>query len=177
MKSPEQVNVTDLAGNIIDVVSRDAAEGDNYITENVLVFVFNSLGKLWTHKRPEDKRHYPGLWDISACGGVISGETPLEAARREQGEEMGFTSDVEHVSTFLNTFPTEDGTPRRRLSHVFLGISDLEPVVNPDAAAFAGIPHHEVHQTVEDNSAAYVPSFLAEYEQVYNHYLQASKRT
>ncbi len=170
MTNGEVVNVIDADGQVVGRVSREQAERDNHTTENVLVFVFNSLGRVWLQKRPRDKKHYPGLWDISACGGIISGETPLEAAGREQLEEMGFTCDLQHVKTFLNTFPAEDDTVRQRLSHVFIGLSDEEPRPNPDADEFLAVGHDALVELVQENQDAYVPSFLAEYAIAYDAY-------
>lgn len=142
------------------------------MTQNVLVFVFNSLGKVWIHRRPDNKRYHPGLWDISACGGIISGETPLQAAHREQEEEMGITCDLTHVDTFLNSFPSEDGKIQRRLSYVFIGNSDEVPQPNEDAVAFASIAHDSLARIVRGDEESYVPSFLVEYERAHTVCLQ-----
>ena len=45
-------------------------------------------------KRSLNKDRWPGLWDISICGGVISGETTRDAAVREAREELGIELDL-----------------------------------------------------------------------------------
>ena len=44
--------------------------------------------KLWIQQRSNEKKMFPGLWEQSG-GGVISGETSLEAVKRETKEELG----------------------------------------------------------------------------------------
>ena len=44
-------------------------------------------------KRDEGKDVYPGYWEASAGGSALSGEEPLEAAKREMKEETGLESD------------------------------------------------------------------------------------
>ena len=43
-------------------------------------------------KRDESKDVYPGYWEASAGGSAVSGEEPLEAAKRELLEETGLTA-------------------------------------------------------------------------------------
>jgi isopentenyl-diphosphate delta-isomerase type 1 len=56
---------------------------------SVHVWLLNSRHQLLLQKRSLAKRAYPGNWDISAAGHVSSGETSLEAARKEMREELG----------------------------------------------------------------------------------------
>ena len=44
-------------------------------------------------KRHPQKDVYPGFWEASAGGSAVSGETSLEAAKREMFEETGLQSD------------------------------------------------------------------------------------
>ena len=44
--------------------------------------------KLWIQQRSNEKKIFPGLWEQSG-GGVISGETSLEAVKRETKEQLG----------------------------------------------------------------------------------------
>ena len=136
MSKHEIIDVLNEDGEVIDTVSREQAERDNHITENVLVFVFNSLGRVWVQLRPQSKNHYPGKWDISACGGVLSDETNEQAAHRETLEEMGIEVDLHYVESFLNVFPGDNGEKRKRLSHLYVGISDKQPQISDEVDEF-----------------------------------------
>jgi isopentenyldiphosphate isomerase len=129
-----------------------------------LVFVFNSQGGVWVQLRPKTKRHYPGVWDISACGGIISGEMPTQAAAREAEEELGFAVELRRIESFMNVFPGENGEQRKRLSHLFVGVSDETPRANDDVDEFKIWQPDELRKNVMENPDLYVPSFLLELE-------------
>ncbi len=57
----------------------------------VHIAIFNSEGKMLIQQRQSTKFGWPNLWDISASGSVISGETTCMAAERELGEELGLS--------------------------------------------------------------------------------------
>ena len=46
-------------------------------------------GRLYVHRRTDDKDVYPGMYDMAAGGVLAAGESYLEAARRELAEELG----------------------------------------------------------------------------------------
>jgi isopentenyldiphosphate isomerase len=57
----------------------------------VHIAIFNSRGEMLIQQRQADKFGWPNMWDISASGSVIAGETSSMAAERELGEELGLT--------------------------------------------------------------------------------------
>lgn len=62
------------------------AEGDYHLT--VLAVIQRTDGRYLITKRALDKVWAPGAWEVSG-GGVMAGETSLEAVRREVLEETG----------------------------------------------------------------------------------------
>ena len=170
MSKHEIIDVLDEDGEVIDTISRELAERDNHITENVLVFVFNSLGRVWVQLRPHNKNHYPGRWDISACGGVLSDETNEQAAQRETLEEMGIEVELHHVESFLNVFPGDNGEERKRLSHLYVGISDKQPQSNDEVDEFKDWLPNELRADVMARPDAYVPSFIVELDKAIEGY-------
>lgn len=54
----------------------------------VIAVIFNSLGQVLVHRRAQTKRVNGGDID-HVCGGMRSGETPTDAARREAEGEVG----------------------------------------------------------------------------------------
>lgn len=144
MSDNEKLEIVDEYGTPLGIVTREEAESKNHITQNVLVFVFTPQGKIWIQKRPTTKKHYPGLWDISACGGIVVGETPLISAQRETQEEMGITCELHFVEKFLNEFKGEDGSRRRRFSHLFIGMTDQQPIVSAEVDEFRCLSYDEL---------------------------------
>lgn len=55
----------------------------------VHICVFSSDGRMLVQKRQTNKAPYPDLWDLSAGGSAIAGETSAQAAERELFEETG----------------------------------------------------------------------------------------
>ena len=170
MSTGEITDYFDENGNHQGSMLRVKAEQNNLVIQNVIIFVFNSLGKVWIQKRPMSKNHFPGLWDVSACGAVQSGEAPVDAAKREQLEEMGFNSDLHFVETFQNRFTGHDGRPTQRLSHLFIGISDEVPEANEEVDEFVALPHGELIEKVKAFPNEYIPSFSDEIERAVTAY-------
>jgi isopentenyl-diphosphate delta-isomerase len=165
MSAGEIINVFNENGEVIDTISRGQAEQEGgYLTENVLVFAFNSLGKVWSQLRPMNKNSSPGKWDISVCGGVSSEETHEQAALRETFEETGIEMGLHYTGSFLNVFPGDNGIERRRLSHVYVGTTDEIPQVNEEVDEFKDWQPDELREDAVNNPDKYVPSFIAEYD-------------
>lgn len=63
----------------------------------VHVCIFNSCGEMLLQQRSMEKAAFPGLWDVSAAGGVNAGETSRQGAEREVREELGYALDLTGV--------------------------------------------------------------------------------
>jgi isopentenyl-diphosphate Delta-isomerase len=170
MSSNEMIDVLNEAGEVVGTISREQAERDNHITENVLVFVFNSRGRVWIQLRPQTKKHYPGRWDISACGGIVSGETHQQAAIRETFEEMGIKTELHHTESFINVFPGDNGEERKRLSHLYVGVSDEQPKASDEVDEFRLCGLAELRADAGAHPNVYVPSFILELEKAIRGY-------
>ena len=73
-------------------------EEENKIPEGVYHLVCHVLvrhvdGTYLLMKRSPDKPNYPNVWEATAGGSVLQGETVLEGAFRELREETGIISD------------------------------------------------------------------------------------
>lgn len=159
----EQIEVLDQDGNVLGVMDRVEAEANDLVLPNVVVFIFNSSGKTWLGKRPSWKKHYPNMWDTSACGGLLPREDPLDGAHRELLEEMGFDTDLKHVKSFLNEFQDDKGDGiRRRFTHIYVGSSDQQPIPNDEVAEYRLFTPDEIRSGVADNPKDFIPSMLVE---------------
>ena len=172
MSSSEVIEILNQDGEVIGTVTREEAEQNNHTTPNVLIFIFNSLGKVWVQLRPMTKNHYPGRWDISACGGVLSGESRQMAAERETFEETGLKLTLRYVETFLNVFPGDDGREQRsRLSHLYIGVSDEIPQPNNEEVDdFKAWGPAALRADALQNPAKYIPSLIIELDKAVEGY-------
>jgi isopentenyl-diphosphate delta-isomerase len=167
MSDDEILEIINEQGRVLGAVTKREAEENNHLTQNVLVFIFTPNGNIWIQKRPITKRHFPGLWDISVCGGIIQGETADMSAQRELREEMGITCELYFVEKFLNEFPGGDTLIRRKLSHIFIGMSDQKPVVSEEVDEFKYLTYHDLKKEIESSPKNFVPSFLLELNKAY----------
>ncbi|HZP55890.1 MAG TPA: NUDIX domain-containing protein [Candidatus Saccharimonadales bacterium] len=150
------------SGEVVTTLSREEAEKLNHLTQNVLVFLFDSDGRVWIQKRPMNKKHFPSLWDISACGGVSSGEDLTKAVKREVLEETGLETKLIYVESFLNEFPGHNDQTFRRLSHLYIGITNEIPKENREVDEFRAYHYKKLAANVAKSPSKYVPSFLLE---------------
>lgn len=162
MHENEIVNVLNERGEVVDTVTREEADDGNHTIDNVIVFLFNSVGKVWIQLRPQSKKHFPGLWDVSACGGVDAREDKDEAAARETREETGLEVDLRYCESFVNTFTGPHGSETKRFSHLYIGQTEEIPQENDEVDEFKLVDQDWLIRDVEQNPANYIPSFLIE---------------
>lgn len=60
----------------------------------VHICIFNSKNQLLIQQRQSLKESWPDMWDITAGGCAVSGETSSQAAERETLEEIGYKIDL-----------------------------------------------------------------------------------
>ena len=75
------------------VMKRGEPMPKGYCRLVVHICVFNTAGELLIQHRHPEKGVFPSLWDLSAGGCAVSGETSRTAAARELFEELGITHD------------------------------------------------------------------------------------
>ena len=66
----ELVEVVDVDGRVIEVVTRQRMRAENLRHRSVAVVVFDSRGRLLIHRRADHKDVWPGYWDL-CFGGVV----------------------------------------------------------------------------------------------------------
>lgn len=86
----------------------------------VHICLFNSAGQLLIQQRQANAPRWPDYWDVSAAGGVSSGESPQTAATREIKEELGLDID------FSNAAPTFSVTFSEGFDDFFIISEDVE---------------------------------------------------
>lgn len=65
--------------------------------------IFNSKGEMLIQQRQSFKQGWPNLWDITARGSAITGESSQEAMEREIYEEIGLKLDLQNIRPHMTT--------------------------------------------------------------------------
>jgi isopentenyl-diphosphate delta-isomerase len=78
----EPVEVVDVSGRLLAVVSASEAHRQSLPHRAALVLFFNRDGKLLLGKRPKTAASFPDRWDFTARGHIKPGEASLDAAKR-----------------------------------------------------------------------------------------------
>jgi 8-oxo-dGTP pyrophosphatase MutT (NUDIX family) len=103
----EPVEVVDERGTVIDVVARRVIRERRLRHRCTYVFVLNTAGELYVHRRTPTKDVHPGAYDVAAGGVCGVGESFDDGAAREVEEELGVTA--RPAFRFLHAYDGDDG--------------------------------------------------------------------
>jgi isopentenyl-diphosphate delta-isomerase len=131
----ELVVLVDTKDNQIGLMPKMEAHEKAVLHRAFSVFIFNKEGKLMLQQRAADKYHSPLLWTNTCCSHQRDGETNLEAGKRRLQEEMGFTTDLKEIFSFVYKAPFENGLTEHELDHVMVGCYEDAPEVNKEEVA------------------------------------------
>lgn len=120
------------------------------------VIIFNAKGEMLIHKRASDKYHCGGLWTNACCSHPRLNESPKAGAERRLNEEMGFTTSVDFIGSFIYRVQFDNGLIEHEYDHMFCGHYDGKPSPNQDEVeAWKYIPVSELLKDVEKNPENY----------------------
>ena len=132
------------------------------------VFIFNKKGELMLQQRPEHKYHSPLLWTNTCCSHQRDGESNIEAGRRRLQEEMGFTTDLKEVFSFIYKAPFDNGLTEHELDHVMIGYFDEKPNLNKEEVeAYKWMTLEEVKHDINSNPTLYTAWFKIIFKESY----------
>jgi isopentenyl-diphosphate delta-isomerase len=134
------------------------------------VFIFNSKNELMLQQRAAHKYHSPLLWTNTCCSHQRDGETNIEAGTRRLSEEMGFTTALKEVTTFIYKAPFDNGLTEHEFDHVMTGFYEMDPVINKEEVeAWKWMPVEAVKSDIESNPEIYTAWFKIIFKNFYTH--------
>jgi len=140
----------------------------------ISVFIINTKGEWLLHRRAIDKYHSSGLWTNASCSHPYPSETNLEAAHRRLKEEMGMGCHLYELFSFMYKEKLDNELTEHEYDHVFLGISDEEPVINAlEVMDWKYISYNDLVDDIEKNPLGYTVWFKKIVEKVNSHIIIA----
>jgi isopentenyl-diphosphate delta-isomerase len=167
----ENVILVDESDQEKGVEEKMAAHRQGLLHRAFSVFVFNEAGQLLIQQRAATKYHSPLLWTNTCCSHPRPGEETLDAAHRRCKEEMGIEPALLHAFSFIYKVALDQGLTEHEYDHVYIGISNEIPLLNPEeVAAFKWVNLQEVQEDVQLNPSRYTVWFAICLDQVIEHY-------
>lgn len=131
------------------------------------VFVFNKKNELMLQQRAAGKYHSPLLWTNTCCSHPRPGETTETTAHRRLTEEMGFDCDLTEIFSFIYKEPLDQGLTEHEFDHVFVGIFNETPAINPDEVeAWKWMKMEDIASDLVKNPGNYTVWFRIAFERV-----------
>tara|TARA_B110000091_G_scaffold105168_1_gene114201 strand:+ start:57 stop:605 length:549 start_codon:yes stop_codon:yes gene_type:complete len=164
----EQVILVDENDNQIGLMPKMEAHEKAVLHRAFSVFVFNKNGELMLQQRAAHKYHSPLLWTNTCCSHQRDGETNLEAGTRRLQEEMGFTTNLKEVFSFIYKAPFDNGLTEHELDHVMVGTFEKKPAINAEEVQnYKWMSLENVKKDIETNSEIYTAWFKIIFKESY----------
>ncbi len=139
------------------------------------VFVLNDKNEIMLQQRAHHKYHSPLLWTNTCCSHQREGESNIEAGSRRLQEEMGFTTELKELFSFIYIAPFDNGLTEHELDHVMIGYYNEVPQINPDEVeSWKWMTIEAVKEDMELHPELYTVWFKIIFDKFY-HYLEAHK--
>ncbi|MEL1245396.1 isopentenyl-diphosphate Delta-isomerase [Flavobacterium sp. DGU11] len=139
------------------------------------VFVLNSNNEIMLQQRAAQKYHSPLLWTNTTCSHQREGESNIEAGTRRLREEMGFTTELKELFSFIYKAPFDNGLTEHELDHVMIGYYNDAPQINrEEAESWKWMGIDAVKEAMQANPEEYTIWFRIIFDEFY-HYLEEHK--
>jgi isopentenyl-diphosphate delta-isomerase len=167
----DQVILVDQFDNQTGTMEKMKAHREAVLHRAVSVFLFNSRGEWLLQQRTHIKYHSKSLWSNTCCTHPYPGESNLNAAKRRLQEEMGIDCDLKEIFDFIYKEPLDSELTEYELDHVFIGISDAQPAINPkEVMDYKYLNYKDLYADLNKNPNTYTAWFRIIFDRVYDHF-------
>lgn len=173
MEKEENVILVDHLNNQIGTMPKMEAHEKGVLHRAFSVFVMNKEGETLLQQRAAVKYHSPLLWTNTCCSHQRDGESNIEAGKRRLMEEMGFSTELEELFSFVYRAPFDNGLTEHELDHVMIGYYNGEPQVNPvEVEAWKWMKPIAIKDDMLTNPERYTVWSRIIFERFYDHIIQ-----
>lgn len=101
---------------------------------SVFIFRDSPRRELLLQQRALGKYHSPGLWTNTCCSHPRPGEEVIAAGERRLREELGISTTLRSMGSFLYHAPFDNGLCEHEVDHVLVGTvpQDVQIISNED---------------------------------------------
>tara|TARA_R110002074_G_scaffold42236_3_gene111187 strand:+ start:1894 stop:2412 length:519 start_codon:yes stop_codon:yes gene_type:complete len=165
----EKVILVDEQDNQLGLMPKMEAHEKAVLHRAFSVFIFNENRELMLQQRAAHKYHSPLLWTNTCCSHQRDGESNIEAGKRRLDEEMGFSTDLKEVFSFVYKAPFDNGLTEHELDHVMVGDFNGEPKINPEEVeSYKWMTLDAVKNDIEINPDDYTAWFKIIFKESYS---------
>lgn len=168
MKNDEKIDIVDENDRVVASVWKSEAHEKGLLHRTVIAEVIDSKGN-WTLVKQSSSRQ-DAFQFVSPIGGhVASGETEVEALKREAYEEYGLNSDFEYKLVGKKIFYRE--VLGRKENHYFILYeiyTDVSPVLNEESTEFEKFTPGQLKQELAEKPDKFGEAFIFIINNFYN---------
>ena len=130
----DYVILVDENNNQIGLEEKILAHKKNLLHRAFSIFIFNDSFEILLQKRAPNKYHSGNLWTNTCCSHPLENLSLVESAKKRLIEEMGIKANLNEVFSFIYQAEFGNGLSEYEYDHVLFGISNNQPILNPDEA-------------------------------------------
>ena len=130
----DYVILVDENNNQIGLEEKILAHKKNLLHRAFSIFIFNDSFEILLQKRAPNKYHSGNLWTNTCCSHPLENLSLVEPAKKRLVEEMGIKANLNEVFSFIYQAEFDNGLSEYEYDHVLFGISNNQPILNPDEA-------------------------------------------
>ncbi len=166
------VILVDLEDNPIGTMEKLEAHKKGALHRAFSIFLFNDNKELLLQKRAASKYHSANLWTNTCCSHPAPGEHLTTFAQNRLVDEMGITTSLQPLFSFIYKTTFSNSLIEHELDHVLIGKLNATPLPNPQEVSdwrYASL--QQISDEITENPEAYTFWFKEIYKRVFNHIL------
>jgi 8-oxo-dGTP pyrophosphatase MutT (NUDIX family) len=159
MAQDELLDIIDEQGNVVEVATKQESHRQGLLHKTVIAEVIDSAGR-WLMVKQSALRQDAGQYVSPVGGHVASGESEMQALKREAMEEVGITGDFKYEYVGRKVFDRE--VLERRENHLFIVYkiySDAAPVLNYESESCKYFTEKELQKEIADHPECFGAAF------------------
>ncbi|MGB0886033.1 MAG: isopentenyl-diphosphate Delta-isomerase [Chitinophagales bacterium] len=129
----EQVVLVNKQDEVLGLMGKMEAHEKGALHQAISIVVFNKKGEMLLQQRAAKKYHWANIWSNTVCTHPRENETHQASANRRLVEELGFSTELKEVFSFIyKANDEESGLIEHEYDHVFIGEYEGEIPYNTD---------------------------------------------